>query len=125
YSAAHKLFESTIAELSELLEGIKGARTDASDSAAIAYRQKIQSDIRQSQLLSAKSIEERGRSRAEGNPERTADLETSLKMFSDIYMKEQKLVAVRNYALFYRSTIQATLGMVDEAIDGFQRIADQ
>ncbi len=125
YSDAHALFESTIAELSEVLEGMKGARTDASDTAAIAYRQKIQSDIRQSQLLSAKSIEERGRSRAQQSPERKADLETALGMFSDLYMKEQKLVAVRNYALFYRSTIQATLGMTDEAIDGFQRIADQ
>lgn len=125
YSEAHNLFESTIAELSGLLEGMKGARTDAADSAAIAYRQKLQSDIRQSQLLSAKSIEERGRSRSEASPERKSDLETALSMFSDLYMKEQKLVAVRNYALFYRSTIQATLGMTDEAIDGFQRIADQ
>ncbi len=125
YSEAHTLFESTIAELSAVLEEMKGARTDASDTAAIAYRQKIQSDIRQSQLLSAKAIEERGRSRAQQSPERKADLETALNMFSDLYMKEQKLVAVRNYALFYRSTIQATLGMTDEAIDGFQRIADQ
>ncbi len=125
YSDAHELFESTITELSGQLEEMKGARIDAADSAAIAYRQKIQSDIRQSQLLSAKSIEERGRSRAEGNPERATDLETALKMFSDLYMKEQKLVAVRNYALFYRSMIQATLGMTDEAVDGFQRIADQ
>lgn len=125
YSDAHTLFESTITELSGLLEGMKGARTDAADSEAIAYRQKLQSDIRQLQLLSAKSIEERGRSRAEGKPERTADLETALNMLSDLYMKERKLVAVRNYALFYRSAIQATLGMTDEAIDGFQRIADE
>ncbi|MCC7335973.1 MAG: hypothetical protein IT422_12805 [Pirellulaceae bacterium] len=125
YGEAHELFESTIGELSGLLEGLKGARIDLSDSSAVAYRQKLQSDIRQSQLLSAKSVEERGRSRAEGSPERTADLETALKMFSDLYLKEQKLVAVRNYALFYRSSIQATLGKFDDAIDGFQRIADE
>ena len=125
YSEAHDLFESTIAELSGLLEGMKGARIDLSDSLAVAYRQKLQSDVRQSQLLSAKSVEERGRSRAEGSPERTADLETALAMFSDLYLKEQKLVAVRNYALFYRSSIQATLGKFDDAIDGFQRIADE
>lgn len=125
YSEAHQLFESTIAELSDLLEGMKGARVDASDSAAVAYRQKLQSDVRQAQLLSAKSVEERGRSRAGDSPERTADLETALKMFSDLYTKEQKLVAVRNYALFYRSGIQASLGKLDDAIDGFQRIADQ
>lgn len=125
YGEAHDLFESTITELSGLLEGLKGARTDLADSSAVAYRQKLQSDIRQSQLLSAKSVEERGRSRAEESPQRTADLETALKMFSDLYLKEQKLVAVRNYALFYRSSIQATLGKFDDAIDGFQRIADQ
>ncbi|MEO8271412.1 MAG: hypothetical protein ABI557_16945, partial [Aureliella sp.] len=125
YGEAHDLFESTIVELSGLLEGMKGARTDLADSSAVAYRQKLQSDVRQSQLLSAKSVEERGRSRAEGGPERTADLELALKMFSDLYLKEQKLVAVRNYALFYRSSIQATLGKFDDAIDGFQRIADQ
>ena len=125
YSEAHDLFESTITELSGLLEGMKGARIDLSDSAAVAYRQKLQSDVRQSQLLSAKSVEERGRSRAVESPESIADLNTALTMFSDLYLKEQKLVAVRNYALFYRSSIQATLGKFDDAIDGFQRIADQ
>ncbi len=124
YVEAQRLFESTIKELAEILEGMKGARTDASNTAAVAYRQKLQQDIRQSQLLSAKSVEDRGRSRAEASPERTKDLETALKMFSDLYSKELGLVAVRNYALFYRSGIQATLGKADDAIDGFQRIAD-
>ncbi len=58
YSQAHTLFESTIQELGGLLEGMKGARIDASDATAVAYRQKLQQDVRQSQLLSAKAVEE-------------------------------------------------------------------
>ena len=124
YTEAHQLFEATVAELAGILEGMKGARTDASDTAAVAYRQKIQQDIRQSQLLSAKSIEDRGRSRKAASPESKQDLEQALKMFSDLYSKELGLVAVRNYALFYRSGIHATLGKIDDAIDGYQRITD-
>ncbi len=124
YTEAYQLFEATIGELAGILEGLKGARTDSADTAAVAYRLKLQQDIRQSQLLSAKSVEDRGRSRAASSPERTKDLEAALKMFSDLYSKELGLVAVRNYALFYRSGIQATLGKIDDAIDGYQRITD-
>lgn len=124
YTEAHQLFESTIQELAGILEGMKGARIDPADTSAVAYRQKLQQDIRQSQLLSAKAMEDRGRSHAASSPQRTQDLESALKMFSDLYSKELGLVAVRNYALFYRSGIHATLGRVDDAIDGYQRIAD-
>lgn len=124
YGDAHQLFEETIAELASILERIKGARTDPGDQRKVAYRQKVQQDLRQAQLLSAKSVEERGRSQADGSSEQTADLEKALKMFSDLYSKEQRMVGVRNYALFYRSKIQSSLKKEDDAIDGFQRIAD-
>ncbi len=124
YDDAQQLFESTITELAEILEKLKGARVDASDTAQVAYRQKVQQDLRQSQLLSAKSVEDRGRSRAEGSSQRTADLQLALTMFNDLYSKEQRMVGIRNYSLFYRSAIQATLGKTDDAIDGFQRVAD-
>lgn len=124
YDEAHQLFEATIQELAEILERIKGARTDANDKAAVAYRQKIEQDLRQAQLLSAKSVEERGRSRAGGSREQQDDLKRALTMFSDLYSKEQRMIGVRNYALFYRSAIQSTLDLQDDAIDGYQRIAD-
>ncbi len=124
YQDAHQLFETTIGELAGILERIKGARTDANDSEKVAYRTRVQQDLRQAQLLSAKSVEERGLSRAKKNPQRTADLRKALKMFSDLYAKEQRMVGIRNYALFYRSEIQALLDMPDDAIDGYQRIAD-
>ena len=124
YESAHKLFESTIQELATVLDKIKGARTDASDTKAVAYRKKVQQDLRQAQLLSAKSIEERGRSRAEGSKPREADLKTAEKMFTDLYLKEQRMVGVRNYSLYYRSLIQRDLGKKSDAIDGFQRVAD-
>ncbi len=124
YDEAHQLFESTISELAEIVEKLKGARVDAADTAQVAYRQKVQQDLRQSQLLSAKAVEDRGRSRAEKNPQRAADLQQALTMFNDLYSKEQRMVGIRNYSLFYRSAIQATLGKLDDAIDGFQRVAD-
>lgn len=124
YDAAHQLFETTIQELAGILNQIKGARTDNRDTAKVAYRRSVQQDLRQAQLLSAKAVEERGLSRAEGEPARKADLEKSLKMFSDLYTKEQAMVGIRNYALFYRSEVHNLLGRKDDAIDGFQRIAD-
>lgn len=123
YDDAHKLFESTIKELAGILENLKGARVDPDDQAQVAYRLKIRQDLRQAQLLSAKAVEERGRSRPDKSPQRAADLKQSLKMFSELYSKAQ-MVGVKNYALFYRSAIQKTLGMNDDAIDGFQRVAD-
>ena len=124
YTAAHELFESTIKELAEILEPLKGARTDPNDKAKVAYRQQVQQDIRQAQLLSAKAIEDRGLSRVKGSRARLQDLQRALQMFSDLYAKEQRMVGVRNYALFYRSSIQSTLGKSSDAIDGFQRIVD-
>lgn len=124
YDDAHKLFESTIQELADTLEKIKGARIDPADTQQVAYRQKIRQDLRQAQLLSAKAVDDRGRSRAESSPQRKADMQQALRMFSDLYAKEQEMIGVRNYALYYRSDIQTKLGMVDDAIDGFQRIAD-
>ncbi len=124
FDAAHKLFEATIEELAGILERMKGARTDPNDKTKVAYRQKVQQDLRQAQLLSAKSVEERGQSRAAGSSEQKADLQQALRMFNDLYAKEQQMVGVRNYALYYRSEIQAALEKIDDAIDGFQRIAD-
>ena len=124
YGEAHDLFESTVEELAGILEEIKGARTDPNLPEAVAYRQSIQQQIRQAQLLSAKALEERGRSRAVDSPARTADLRQALQMFGDLYSKEQRMVAVRNFALFYRSAIQEELDMQNDAIDGFRRIAD-
>lgn len=124
YDDAHQLFEATIQELASILEQIRGARIDANDKAGIAYRQKVQQDLRQAQLLSAKAVDDRGRSRADGSAAQTADLRQALQMFSALYAKEQHMIGVRNYSLFYRSAIQDKLGMVEDAIDGFQRIAD-
>ncbi len=125
YDDAHQLFEATIQELAGILEKMKGARIDPSDTAKVAIRRRVQQDLRQAQLLSGKAVDDRGRSRAEDNPARKADLEKALKMFSDLYAKEQRMIGVRNYALFYRSSIQVALGRPEDAIDGFQRIADQ
>lgn len=124
YTDAHELFEATIQELAGILDRIKGARVDSNDQEQIAIRQQVRLDLRQAQLLSAKAVEERGRSYGAANPKRKADLEKSLAMFSELYTKERSMAALRNYALFYRSGIQKTLGMPGDAIDGLQRIAD-
>ncbi|MEM7478166.1 MAG: hypothetical protein AAF483_24530, partial [Planctomycetota bacterium] len=123
YDSAHNIFEQTIKELAATLDTMKGARTDPNDKKAVAYRQKVQQDIRQAQLLSAKSVEERGRSR--GEKDQKADLKQAEKMFTNLYLKEQRLVGVRNYALYYRSTIQRDLGDDSAAMDGFLRVSDQ
>ena len=98
---------------------------DSGDSSKVAYRDQIRGEIRRAQLLAAAAMENRGRSRAEGSPDRQKDLEASLAMYNDLYLKEKEIVGIRNYALYYRSGVHETLGKVDDAIDGYQRIADQ
>lgn len=125
FSEAHDLFQGTVKELAAILEQIKGARTDANDTSKVAYRDQIRGEIRRAQLLAAAAMENRGRSRGIDNAERAKDLETALGMYNDLYLKEKEIVGIRNYALYYRSGIHETLGKIDDAIDGYQRIADQ
>ncbi len=125
FTEAHDLFQETVKELAGVLDQIKGARTDANDTSKVAYREQLRGEVRRSQLLAAAAIENRGRSRAEKSPDWTKDLETALGMYNDLYMKEKEIVGIRNYALYYRSGVQESLGKIEDAIDGYQRIADQ
>ncbi|GIW99567.1 MAG: hypothetical protein KatS3mg111_2900 [Pirellulaceae bacterium] len=123
YDEAHQVFEQTVQELAAELEKVKGARVDSKDTAAVERRQQIQQQIRQAQLLSAVAVKERGHGRAPG-PEREADLRAAAKMFHDLFQKETRLAGVRYFSLFYRGQVQRELGLNDEAIDAFQRVAD-
>ncbi len=125
FSEAHDLFQGTVKELAVIIEQIKGARTDASDTSKIAYRDQIRGEIRRAQLLAAAAMENRGRSRGTASPERAKDLDMALAMYNDLYLKEKEIVGIRNYALYYRSGVHETLGKIDDAIDGYQRIVDQ
>ncbi|MBX3423025.1 MAG: hypothetical protein KF752_15830 [Pirellulaceae bacterium] len=124
FDEAHKLFESTIAELAEIESKLKGGRVDPSDAQQIDYRDRVRSELREAQLLSAKAVEDRGRSQAAGSDKRQADLKQALRMFAELYSKEQRMIGIRNYALYYRSNLQRELGQIEDAIDGFQRIVD-
>lgn len=125
YTEAHQLFQDTIQELAAVLEKIKGARTEANDTKQVEYRDRLHQEIRRAQLLSASAIENRGRSRVAKSAEWKKDLDTAEKMYTDLYMKEKEFVAIRNYAVFYRSGVQELLDKRDDAIDGYQRVIDQ
>ncbi|GAB5403979.1 MAG: hypothetical protein Aurels2KO_22100 [Aureliella sp.] len=124
YDDAYELFEGTVAELGKIIQGMRGARVDPNDKQKIAFRDRIQRSARQAQLLSAKSLEERGRSRKSGSSEQKADLNKALEAYNELYRKERQMGGIRNYALYYRSQIQRELGKQADAIDGLQRIAD-
>jgi tetratricopeptide (TPR) repeat protein len=124
FDAAHKLYEEAIAELAQIETTLRGARVDPKDTEKLAYRNQVRLDLREAQLYSAKAIEDRGKSRGSADPARQADLEQSLKMYSDLYAKESSLAGIRTFALLYRSGVQATLGKKEDAIDGYQRIVD-
>ncbi len=124
YTEALQLFESTIQELAVNLDQVKGARTDANDAAKKEYRDNLRAEIRRAQLLAASAVEHRGLSRVAKSAEWQKDLETAITMYSDLYTKEKDIIGIRNFALYYRSGIQKALGKVDDAIDGYQRIAD-
>jgi hypothetical protein len=123
FDSAHKLFEETIVELAEVENTMKGARVDPKDTEKVAYRNQVRLDLREAQLLSAKAIEDRGKSRGTNDPARKADLEKSLDMYSELYRKES-LAGIKSFALLYRSGVQAALGKNEDAIDGYQRIVD-
>lgn len=124
FHQAHLLYESTIAELAEIEASLRGGRVDANDPKQIAYRDRVVAELREAQLLSAKAVENRGRSRSSSNPERLSDLQQARKMFADLYAKAKSLIAIGTYALFYRSGIDQLLGQPDDAIDGYQRVVD-
>ncbi|HAC90683.1 MAG TPA: hypothetical protein DCF63_08625 [Planctomycetaceae bacterium] len=124
YGQAHDFFEGSIAELAAIEAQLKGNRVDPNDRQQVAYREKIRSELREAQLLSAKAVDDRGRCRSADSPERLQDLERALQMFSSLYTKEQRMIGIRNYALFYRSDIQQLLGRNSDALDGYQRILD-
>ncbi len=125
FDEAHKLFEGTIAELSKIEESLKGDRVDPNDEKQVLYRERVRQDLREAQLHSAKAVAERGLSRATTSGEQKADLELARQMFSDLYTKEQVLLGIRFYALFYRGQILYRLGQPEDAIDGYLRIIDQ
>ncbi len=124
YDAAHKLYEEAIAELAQIENEMRGARVDAQDKEKGAYRNQVRLELREAQLYSAKAIEDRGRARAENDPARKTDLEKAVELYSDLYRKENGLAGIRSFALLYRSGAQVTLGKLDDAIDGYQRIIE-
>ncbi|MFO0943352.1 MAG: hypothetical protein U0930_21670 [Pirellulales bacterium] len=124
YDAAHKLYQEAIVELGQIEGELKGGRVDAQDKEKLAYRNQVRLELREAQLYSAKAIEDRGRSRAENDPARKNDLEKAVELYSDLYRKESGLAGIRCFAIFYRSGAQVTLGKLEDAIDGYQRIID-
>lgn len=124
FDEAHHLYEETIQKLAAELETMRGARIDPTDTAAVAHRERLQLEIRQAQLLSAKAVEDRGRARGSSHSTYKTDLQNARAMFADLYAKEQSLVVIRNYALYYRSKIDQSLNKLDDALDGFQRVID-
>ncbi len=124
YDAAHKLYEEAIAELAQIESELKGARVDPQDKEKVAYRNQVRIEIREAQLYAAKAIEDRGRSRASGDPQRKADLEKAIELYSSLILKETGLAGIRTFALLYRSGAQVLIGKTDDAIDGYQRIVD-
>jgi hypothetical protein len=124
YDAAHQLYEESIKELAEIENSLKGARVDPQDREKVAYRSQVRLELRESQLYSAKAVEDRGKSRAANDPLREQDLKTALNMYNELYRKETTLTGIRTFALLYRAGIQAQLNDKDNAIDGYQRIVD-
>lgn len=123
FGEAHELFEGTIAELAELIKTMRGARVDPGDTEKIELRARIQREYREAQFLSAKALENRGWNQPEKSPNRKADLNKAVKLYSELHRKDRE-TGIRNYALFYRSLLQSELGQKAEAIDGLQRVAD-
>lgn len=124
YDAAQKLYEEAIAELAQIEGELRGGRVDSQDKEKVAYRNQVRLELREAQLYSAKAIEDRGRARAENDPARKADLEKAIELYSELYRKESGLAGIRSFALLYRSGAQVTLGKLEDAIDGYQRIID-
>jgi hypothetical protein len=124
FGRAHQLFQNTIDELAAIEVQLRGDRIDANDPTQVAYRERVRTELREAQLLSAKSVEDRGRSRAKIDPKRAADLQQARQMYSDFYSKEQSMIGLRNLALLYRSGVQRELGQPEDAIDGYLRIVD-
>lgn len=122
YGEAEKVFASTQEELKGVLEKMQGARIDANDEAGKALREKLRGDYRRAELLAAFSLEQKGRSHAQGSSPWKKALEDAQKEYTTFYTHEKDRQEARNIALFYRSGIQRDFGNANEAADGYNRI---
>lgn len=123
FGEAQQLFASAQKELAGILTEMQGARVDPADEAKKALRNKYRDDYRRAELLAAFALENKGRSFKQGSAEWKADLEQALKEYTELYTHEKDRIEARNYALYYRSGIQRDLGKIDDAVDGYSRIA--
>lgn len=124
FKRAKELFESTLTELTPILNELKGARVGDTEAAKIEMRDRYRSEYAQAQLLAVYARKRAADCLAADSEEFKKEQAESEAAFTKIYLNDTRADGLRNLALLYRGQIQKVIGKVPEAIDSFQRIAD-
>ena len=124
FKRSQDFFNASVTELTPILNELQGAKIASDDAELIARRKQLRGEYRQAQLLAVYAQKRAADCLPTDSAERKSEIETVEKNFTAIYLKEKDLVGIRNYALFYRGQAQASIGKINEALDSFQRIAD-
>lgn len=124
FNRAKDLFNSTLQELTPVLNELKGAKVADGDSAKLELREQYRSEYSQAQLLAVYARKRATDCLPSDSPQRKTEFEEVEKAFTAIYLNDTRADGLRNLALFYRGQVQQLLGKTPEALDSFQRIAD-
>jgi hypothetical protein len=124
FKRAQTLFDSTLTELTPILNELKGARVGEGEASKIEQRDRYRSENAQAQLLAVYARKRAADCLSADSEEFKKEQAESEAAFTKIYLNDTRADGLRNLALLYRGQIQKALGKLPEAMDSFQRIAD-
>ena len=124
FEESRKLFEGTKTELAPIIEQLKGNKADNANK--VAYRDRLQGEYRQAEILHGLSAKFIGETYAIEAPEFKKWLEKSESELTEVVKKTNTNREGGRHALsrLYVGQVQAILGKIDEAYDSLVRVAD-
>lgn len=124
FRRARELFDSTLTELTPILNELKGAKVGDGETAKLEMRDQLRGEYAQAQLLAVYARKRAADCLAADSEEFKKEQAETEAAFTKIYLNDTRADGIRNLALLYRGQIQKVLGKLPEAMDSFQRIAD-
>ena len=112
FKRSQELFDSTLVELTPLLNELKGARIGDGDAEKIELRDRYRNEYEQAQLLAVYARKRAADCLPVDSEERKKELAESENGFTKIYLNKTRADGLRNLALFYRGQVQKAIGKV-------------
>lgn len=121
---AFAMFGETTTYLKPILESMRGANVKPNETERIAYREKLFTEYKQSQILQAITSKFLAESYDPNSPEWNSNLEAADKLLNEVIDKSSQRPGAKYLSLLNRGHVQALLGKTDAARDSYQRVAE-